>query len=88
MNKSKYKNVRLMLSKEQRIIFNKVTLLSQEDIDLLWTVFKNTKVYNISDEQNKLCYDWLNVLRIYTEDKPVEEIYKEQKIGTSEALNL
>jgi hypothetical protein len=88
MNKSKYKHVRLMLSKEQRIIFNKVTLLSQEDIDLLWTVFKNTKVYNISDEQNKLCYDWLNVLRIYTEDKSIEEIYKEQKIGTKEALNL
>jgi len=88
MNKSKYKHVRLMLSKGQRIAFNKITKMSQEDIHLLWAVFKNTHISVIKDDQKKICYEWVGALRIYVEDKSIEEIHKEQKIGTPEALNL
>lgn len=88
MDPSKYKNVRFMLSNEQRIIFNKVTLLSHKDIDILWSVFKNTKTCDIKDSQKKHLYNWLAVLRIYTEDKPIDQLIIEQKIGQPDALNL
>lgn len=85
MDKSKYKNVRFMLSKEQRIIFNKITLLSHKDIDTLWMVFKNAKGLSHNFDHFN---DWHSALRIYVEDKPIDQLIIEQKIGQPDALNL